>query len=79
MPLAPGLDTADDLPHTVSSAITYRMKIDSLNELPENKRPPRDLWTKPHKLKLWLDDVFDIKRDAKINSDYTEIDLGDVE
>jgi len=78
MALAKGLGSADDLPHTISQAIAYRMKIDSLNELPEDKRPPRDLWGKPYKLKLWLDDVFNIEKDRK-GKDYTEIDLEDVE
>jgi hypothetical protein len=58
MPLADGLDTAEDLPHTVSYAILYRMKIDSLHELPKDKQPPRDLWNKPHKLEEFFDEMY---------------------
>jgi hypothetical protein len=64
MPLAEGLEYSDDLPHTISTAIVTRIRIDSLNELPEDKRPPRDLWWKPFKLKQFLDEVFDTKKEG---------------
>jgi len=78
MPLAEGLEYSDNLPHTISAAITSRLRIDNLNELPEDKRPPRDLWWKPYKLKDWLDDVFDIKKEAKAK-DFIDLNLEEAE
>lgn len=53
------------------------MKIDSFNELPKDKRPPRDLWSKPYKLEKFLDTVFDTKKekgDEFIDFDEEEIE-----
>lgn len=77
LPLVEGLDTSENLPHTISEAILYRLRIDSFNELPKDKRPPRDLWTKPHKLEEFLDAVFDVKNNKK--SEFVDLDLEDVE
>jgi len=63
IPLAEGLETALDLPHTLSYAIRYREQLDSFNELPKDKRPPRNLWDKPYELTQFLDRVF--KNDDK--------------
>jgi hypothetical protein len=54
-----------------------RLKIDSLNELPEDKKPPRDLWYKSYKLKQWLNDVFNIK--TEVDRNFVELNLEDVE
>jgi len=40
------------------------------NELPEDKRPPRNLWDKPYKLKLFLDEIFDNKKTSTKYVDY---------
>ena len=77
LPLTEGLDTAEDLPHTISSAILYRLKIDSFNELPKDKRPPRDLWNKSHKLEEFFDEVFDRKEQQ--NTKFITYDPEDVE
>lgn len=77
MPLMEGLNTASDLPYPISQAILYRNRIDSFNELPEDKRPARDLWNKPHKLSLWFDEVFERKDSKKtewINLDESEVE-----
>ncbi len=68
---------ADDLPHTISYALLYRLKIDSFNELPKDKRPPRDLWSKAHKLEQFFDEVFDSKKDS--GKTYIDYDPEDVE
>jgi len=34
------------------------MQLDSYLELPEEKRPPRNLWDKPSELKEWFDMVY---------------------
>ena len=54
-----GLENSSDLPHTISLAVTYRSRINSFYELPEDKRPPRDIWDKPAKLQDHFDEVFD--------------------
>lgn len=37
----------------------YRSRINSYNELPKDKRPPRDLWDKPYRLEQFFDEMFD--------------------
>lgn len=69
--------TADDLPHTVTSAVLYRMKIDSFNEMPKDKRPPRDLWNKPHKLEKYLDTIWD--KDTKKETEFIDFNEEDIE
>lgn len=78
IPIIEGIDlNADDLPHSVSSAILYRMRIDSFNELPKDKRPPRDLWGKPYKLEKFLDTIFDSKKEK--GTEFIEFDEEDIE
>jgi len=79
LPLMPSLDmTAMEIPHTISYAILYREKINSFNELPKDKRPPRNLWDKPYKLQLFFDEVFDYGKD-KSSTEFIEFDLDEVE
>jgi len=77
IPLAEGLESVADLPHTLTQAIMYRARIDSLQELPKDKQPPRNLWDKPFALSEYLDKVWDVK-DSK-GKEYAEFDLEDVE
>ena len=77
IPLAEGLESVADLPHTLTQAIMYRARIDSLQELPKDKQPPRNLWDKPFALSKYLDKVWDVK-DSK-GKEYAEFDLEDVE
>jgi len=79
IPLAEGLDSAQDLPHTLTQAIMYRAKIDSLQELPEDKKPPRNLWDKPYALKDYLDTVWDTDKNKGKGKDYLELNYEDVE
>lgn len=76
LPLAEGLNAADDIPHTLSFAVLYRTQINSFHNLPKEKQPPRDLWTKPHRLKKFLDEVWE-KKDK--NQDVIEWDDEDIE
>jgi len=48
-----------EIPHTISYVIRKRMQIDSLNELPEEKRPPDYLiwWSTPEELDHWIKQV----------------------
>lgn len=50
-----------DLPHTLTFAILYRERIDSFGELPKDKRPPRNLWDKPHALNEFLEHIWEDK------------------
>lgn len=69
-----------DLPHTLTYAILYRERIDSFNELPKDKRPPRNLWDKPTALTEFLETIWDkdTKSDRK-SSQFYDYDLEDVE
>lgn len=78
IPLAEGISSVQDLPHTLTQAIVYRARIDSFSELPKEKRPPRNLWDKPHALNDFLDHIWD-KRSNEGGKDYVDIDLEDVE
>lgn len=78
MPLIDGIDlNADDLPHTVTSAVLYRLKIDSFNELPKDKRPPRDLWNKPFRLEKFLESIWD--KEKKNDTEFIDFDEEEIE
>jgi hypothetical protein len=60
----------------------YRERLDSFNELPKEKRPPRNLWDKPHRLSKFLEEVWntdDNKNPTTRSSQYMDYDLEDVE
>lgn len=79
LPLVPGLDDAISVPHTISYAIAYRRKIDSFNELPKEKQPPRNLWDKPFKLSEFIDHVFDEDFNKNGGKKFVEFDMDDIE
>jgi len=80
VPLAEDIETATDLPHTLSFAILYRDRIDSFNELPKDKRPPRNLWDKPYELEKFFDAIWGDKESGKdTGQDFYDIDESDVE
>lgn len=80
IPLAEGIETVLDLPHTITSAIAYRMKLNSFHELPEDKQPPRGIWDKPYRLSLHFKTVWDTKKEGSdTSSEFYEFDLEDVE
>lgn len=60
------------------SAILYRLKIDSFNELPKDKRPSRDLWNKPYKLEKFLDTIWD-KDGKKKDTEFIDFDEDEIE
>lgn len=69
--------TLSDTPHTLSYVIRKRQQIDSLSELPEDKRPTDEiLWDgSPEDLDEWLKNVMD----SKYKSTVTGIDVSEVE
>ena len=77
LPLAEGLENATDLPHTISLAVTYRTRINSFYELPKDKRPPRDLWDKPHQLDEFFEQVF--KTEGNKSATYINYNQEEVE
>lgn len=69
----------EDIPHTISYAILYRMRINSFNELPKDKRPPRNLWDKPYKLGEFLDSIFKTDKDGNKTETFIDYDPEDVD
>lgn len=65
------------MPYPLSYAILHRTRIESFSELPKDKQPPRDLWSKPHKLEIFLDEVFERKEGSR--KEYIDLDLEEVE
>lgn len=78
IPLAEGLDSVLDLPHTMTYAIMYREQLDSFNELPKDKRPPRKLWDRPYELGKYMESVWSTdKKDA--DKEFYNYELEDLE
>ncbi len=77
IPLAKDLPL-EDMPHTLAFALIYRSRIDSFNDLPKDKRPPRNLWDKPHRLSEFLDSVFK-KEGSDDSKDFIDFNSEDVE
>lgn len=77
VPLDPRIKTLADTPHTISYVIRKRQQIDSLSELPSEKRPTDEIiWDgTPEDLDEWIEKVFDSKHKATI----TDINLSEVE
>lgn len=78
LPIVEGLTTSDDVPHTISNALLYRARINSFQELPKDKRPPRDLWDKPHQLEEFFDEVFD-RKDTDNKKQFIPLDESEIE
>jgi len=58
----------------------YRAKLDSLNDLPKEKQPPRNLWDKSFALSEYIEHLWDKDTDEpKRGKDYLEFNLEDVE
>jgi len=79
IPLAEGLESVADLPHTLTQAIMYRSKLDSLQELPKDKQPPRNLWDKPFALNEYLETIWNTDKKTGKGKDYIELNPEDVE
>jgi hypothetical protein len=61
-----------DIPHTLSYVIRKRQQVDSLQELPSEKRPPDNiLWhNNPDLLTDWLDKVLERKGKKKEKDEF---------
>ncbi len=81
-PLLEGWTNGLEFPHTVTTAVTYRLRINSMNELPKDKRPPRNLWDKPWRLEQFLDAIFEKagkKNAGDTGTHYIDINEEDIE
>lgn len=79
LPLIEGFKDTADLPHTVTSALTYRARIKSFGEIPKDKRPPRNLWDKPFRLNEYFNEVFNTPSGPGKTTKYIEYNQEDVE
>ena len=79
IPLDPSLEKLTDVPYTYSYVIKKRIQIDSLNELPKEKRPPDSIiWDGTQEdIDDWLDRVFERKDKNKSNEGIT-LDLSNM-
>jgi len=77
MPLHPTLKglAVYQFPYTISYAIRKRIQIDSFMELPKEKRPPKELWSKPKELEEWFDRVFDRNTQTEFTFNIDEDEL----
>jgi len=68
IPLDPRIKELSDLPYTISFIIRKRQQIDSLNELPAEKRPTDQIvWDgTPEDMEEWLTKVFDTKEKPEV-------------
>ena len=64
IPLDKKIETLADVPYTISFILKKRMQVDSINELPKEKRPPEMMiWDGTYDdIEEWLDKVFDRKK-----------------
>ena len=76
IPLDTKIKNIVDIPYTISFVIRKRQQIDSLAELPAEKRPPEQLlWSgSSEELDKWLKDVLSNKKQSK-----TEIVIDNIE
>lgn len=68
----------EDMPHTITYALLYRARINSFDEITKDKRPPRNLWDKPHRLNEYFDEVFK-RNDTDEDKTFIDFDTEDVE
>lgn len=57
----------------------YRAKLDSFNEIPKEKRPPRYMWDRPYELGQFLEHIWDTKDGKDTSTQFYEYDLEEVE
>lgn len=70
------LHDIEDIPYTISYVIRKRLQVDSLIELPKEKRPPDSvLWSSnPEDMERWMNDVvYDYKKGHRSKKDVFEL------
>jgi hypothetical protein len=78
IPLTTSVKDIRDLPYTMTYVIRKRLQLDSLNELPAEKRPPDDiLWEgTAEEIDEWLERVFNKKESTGIDVEIADGDIG---
>lgn len=78
IPLDSKIEKLEDIPHSISYVVRKRQQIDSLAELPKDKRPPEKMiWDgTPEEMEDWIDNV--VLGNAQGNIDIM-IDEGEIE
>ena len=78
IPLTTSIKDIRDLPYTITYVIRKRLQLDSLNELPTEKRPPEELiWEgTTEELDEWLDRVLNKKETPNIDIEIADGDIG---
>jgi hypothetical protein len=63
--LFPEFNNILDMPWTHSFIIRKRQQVDSLNEIPKEKRPPEMAiwWGTPEEIEEWIDKVYNRKKE----------------
>lgn len=57
-PLHPILSVVYNIPFTLAYMIRKQNQIDSFQELPREKQPPRSIWHNDYRINLWYDTLF---------------------
>lgn len=73
----PSITETWNLPFTIAYAIRKQYQLDSFAELPEEKRPPRNIWHNEWRINKWFDEVFN--KDSKQTVDYLEFNPNEVD
>jgi len=78
LPLDTDLTEIRDLPYTISFVIRKRMQIDSINEIPKEKRPPElMLWDgDSEEIESWINKAFDGKQKQKLEFTISPDEIG---
>lgn len=77
VPLDTKIDKLTDIPYTLSYVIRKRIQVDSLYELPKDKRPSDDMiWNKSSdELDNWLERVISGKQEKKTNITISDFEV----
>jgi len=77
IPLDTKIKNIEDIPHSISYVIRKRQQIDSLSELPKDKRPPEKMiWDgSPEDMEDWIDNVVFGKAQGNIDILIDEVDF----
>ncbi|KKM85460.1 hypothetical protein LCGC14_1288780 [marine sediment metagenome] len=80
IPLDKNVDFITDIPYTLSFVIRKRVQIDSLNEMPKDKRPPElMIWDgTSDEIESWIDKVYD-RKDNTPDGIYIDIKDDEIE
>jgi hypothetical protein len=78
IPIDEKVKKMQDIPYTISYIIRKNQMIDSMNEIPKDKRPPEKmLWDgDPEEVDDWIDKIYDPKRSNTIQLEIPDSEIG---